>query len=315
MFLSQSYEQWRLLTPLNIRTRKLWGWGHSIQKFVSVGEPQPRASDELLIVSDYGGDHPRSTHHIYCYLVIRKIRPELFARLKAIRNSLLDNGRTMSYKRLDDAQRQAALIPFLGAAADIDGHVVAIAVDKRRKWLSTIPDVANDFQKALNLNTFWKPKPLEAMIRKVHFTAIILSLWSRPYTNVTWVTDQDEFVANDSRHDDAIKALERISSFYLSHPMGIFRLNTTGQYPKVGGYEDVCAIPDLAAGMLSEISTQLNKGGRWEETIRRDIGANIPIKAGIIANWFWDEDMMLRKTFISIDTENSNFSVRKISMT
>jgi hypothetical protein len=107
------------------------------------------------------------------------------------------------------------------------------------------------------------------MLRKAHFTAIMLSMWAEPYTNVTWITDQDEFVANDTRHDDALLAAARMSSFYLSHPMGIFRLNTTGQDPDQTDYEDLCSIPDLASGMLSEVATRLSKDTFWEDGARR----------------------------------------------
>lgn len=313
-FISHYSDDWRLLTLKNIQTRRLWGWGHSVQKFVSAGEPHPRESNHLLIASDYGGDHARSTHHIYCYLVVRQIVPEWLSTIRAIRRSLLTNSRTMSYKRLDDPQRQEALVPFLAAAADVDGHLVAIAVDKRKKWLSTVPGFADDLRQTLGLKASWNPRSLEAMMRKVHFTALLLSIWSRPYTNVTWITDEDEFVANDERHDDALQAAARMSSFYFSHPMGVFQLNTTSQDAETKDYEDFCAIPDLAAGMLSEISTRLAKEGAWEDRLRCVLDRSLPPKTDLIAKWFWDEDMRLRKTLVTIDVEGTRFGVRKVWM-
>jgi hypothetical protein len=219
----------------------------------------------------------------------------------------------MSYKRLDDRLRQEALVPFLSAAANLDAHLVAIAVDKKKKWLSTIPGTADDLRRAFGLKATWNPRAFEAMMRKVQFVAILLSIWSRSYGNVTWITDQDEFVANDTRHDDALQAVARFSSFYLSHPMGTFRLNTTGQDPDVHDYEDLCAIPDLAAGMLSEVSTRLAKEGNWEKRIRQ-LRSTLPLKADVIADWFWDEQMLLRKTLITIDVVGTQYRVEKVSM-
>jgi hypothetical protein len=160
----------------------------------------------------------------------------------------------MAYKRLDDRLRKNALVPFLAAAAGLDGHLVALAIDKRKKWLSTASGASDQLLRELDLKAKWNARSLEGMLRKVHITAILLSLWSRPYTNVTWITDQDEFVANDLRHDDALMAAARFSSFYVDHPMGVFRLNTTGQDIEARDFEDLCAIPDLAAGMLSDVS-------------------------------------------------------------
>jgi hypothetical protein len=149
-------------------------------------------------------------------------------------------------------------------------------------------------------------------MRKVHFLSIVLSVWSRPYTNLTWITDADEFVANDARHDDALIAAARVSSFYVSHPMGVFALNTTGQDPEAPDYEDLCAIPDLTAGMLSEIASRLSRVGSWQNRLPKILATELPIKTDVIADWFWDTDMPLRKTFITIEMEGSRFSVRQI---
>jgi hypothetical protein len=305
-------EHWRLLTPLNIRVRRLWGWGHSIQKIVGASQSKPRESDHLLIASDYGGEHPAATHLIYCYLVVRSRANHWPSAMRSARN-ILGDLRTMSYKRLDDRARQNALIPFLSAAANLDAHLVAIAVDKKKKWLSTVPGAANDLRRTFCFKTTWNPRALEAMMRKVQFVAILLSIWSRPYSNVTWITDQDEFVANDKRHDDALQAVARFSSLYLSYPMGTFRFNTTEQDPDLHAYEDLCAIPDLAAGMLSEISTKLAKEGNWENRMRQ-LHSNLPLKADVIADWFWDDQMPLRKTLITIDVEGEQYGVRKVWM-
>jgi hypothetical protein len=303
-------ERWRLLTPSNIQIRRLWGWGHSIQKILGAAEPKPYETGQLLIASDYGGEHNSATHLIYCYLVVRSGGLKWLSAIRSARRQFLSDGRTMAYKRLGDPVRQRALVPFLTAAANLDAHLVAVAVDKK-KWLSTVPNSIDDLRQIFGLRASWNPRSFEAMARKVHLTAILISIWSRPYTNVTWITDQDEFVANDARHDDALLAAARLSSMYLQHPMGVFRLNTTGQDPEASQYEDLCAIPDLAAGMLSEISTRLSKEGSWENRIRR-IGSDLPVKAEIIADWFWDTEMCLRKTLIAIDVEGPRYAVRKV---
>ncbi len=163
----------------------------------------------------------------------------------------------MSYKRLGDPKRQVALDAFLSAAAQLDGHLVAIAVDKKKKWLSTQFNSSEETREMLGLKCAWHPLALEDMIRKIQIVAILLSLWSKPGTNVTWITDQDAFVANDKRHDDALTAVARMTSLYNSHPKGVFRLNTTDQDEDSRDYEDLCAIPDLAAGMIADVTMRL----------------------------------------------------------
>jgi hypothetical protein len=150
------------------------------------------------------------------------------------------------------------------------------------------------------------------MLRKVHFPAILISLWARPMGNVNWITDEDEFVSNDSRHDDALLAVARMSSLYATRPMGAFRLNTTAQDLELKDFEDLCAIPDLAAGMLSEVATRLSRDAPWEDQLRRVLNAALPQKTDIIADWFWDQTTILRKTLISIDLDGNRYGVRKV---
>ncbi|WP_152033067.1 hypothetical protein [Bradyrhizobium sp. DOA9] len=306
----ENNDRWQLLTPRNIAVRKLWGWGHSIQKILAASEPTPRESAHLVIASDYGGEHKKATHLIYCYLIAREGIGEWQLYNQAARRHLTD-ARRMAYKRLDDPLRQNALIPFLTAASGIDGHLVAIAIDKRKKWLSIVPGESASLLEALNLREKWNPRALEGMLRKVHITGILLSLWSRPYGNVTWITDQDEFVANESRRDDALVAAARFSSFYIDHPMGAFRLNRTDQDVDGRDFEDLCAIADLSAGMLSEVSSRLRNRG-WQDRLWT-LNGDLPPKAELIADWFWDAKMTLRKTLITIDVHGTRFSVQKIS--
>ena len=96
--------------------------------------------------------------------------------------------------------------------------------------------------------------------------------------------------------------------------MGVFRLNTTGQDQEFTDYEDLCSIPDLAAGMLSEVSKRLSKETVWDDKLRRVLKTPLPLKTDLIADWFWDNQMTLRKTLISVDVEGSQYGVRKVWM-
>lgn len=307
-------EPWQLLTPLNISTRQLWPWGHSIQKFIHTSEPRPRGYDNILIASDYGGAHKNSTHIVYCFLVVGGGGRNWLARMRPARDDLLPDGRTMSYKRLGDPKRQFALDAFLSAASQLDGHLVAIAVDKKKKWLSTQPNSSEKIRAMLGLKCAWNPMAFEDMIRKVQIAAILISLWSKPGTNVTWITDQDAFVANGKRHDDALTAVARMTSLYNTHPMGVFRLNTTDQDEDSRDYEDLCAIPDLAAGMMADVTMRLTKDSVRISDYKRALNSNLPDKAEIIADWFWASNTRLRKTLITIETEGEKYRVQPVWM-
>lgn len=305
------HDRWRLINTRSVGLKRVWPWGHSIQRILAPKERGPAPVQQLVVASDFGGEHKSATHLLYVYLVVATGLESWTSRMAALRRETLSD-RTMAYKRLGDGVRQAALPDFLSAAADLDGHLVAIAVDKRQKWLSTQPDLADELRRAFHLQCSWNPRALEALMRKAHFLALLLSVWAPVGSHVTWLTDQDEFVANDKRHDDALLAAGRLSSLYLDQPMGIFALNTTAQDSDHRYFEDLCSIADLAAGLLSDVRAGLAPEASWEVNEVRLLEPDLPIKAQILLNWFADRQMRLRKTLISIDYLGAQSMVREL---
>jgi hypothetical protein len=129
---------------------------------------------------------------------------------------------------------------------------------------------------------------------------------------VTWLTDQDEFVANERRHDDALQTAGHLSAMYLDQPMGIFALNTTAQDSKKRHFEDLCSVADLAAGLWSDVRSGLPGEADWPLGDRRLPDRDLTQKAAILFNWFADRNMRLRKTLITIDDVGTQFLVREL---
>ncbi|MBA4793332.1 MAG: hypothetical protein H2041_06665 [Phenylobacterium sp.] len=305
------YDRWKLITAKNVRLKRLWPWGLSIQRILAPKERGPAPVRQLVVASDFGGEHKSATHILYVYLVVATGLEDWTTRMAALRHETLGD-RTMAYKKLGDGVRQAALPAFLSAAADLDGHLVAIAVDKRQKWLSTQPGMADELRRVFQLQCSWNPRALEALMRKAHFLALLLSVWAPAGAHVTWLTDQDEFVANDKRHDDALLAAGRLSSMYLDQPMGIFALNTTAQDSARRHFEDLCSVADLMAGLLSDARAGLPSEANWAVEERRVVGPDLPLKAQVLLDWFADRGMRLRKTLISIDYLGAQSMVREL---
>lgn len=289
------------LPPAKLGVRELWPWAFSIQNFVAMSEPYPRASSDIVIASDFGGEHPEAKHRVYCYLVVRGGLGRWSSAIDAIRRDHMPDRGVMSYKRLGDRQGRDALVPFLEAAADLDGHLVGIAVDKDSRALSTDLGDPDPLRTMLGLGVPWRASALESLVRKTQFAALLMPLWFKARSNVTWITDRDEFVQNDLRHDDALALFARMLSFFVDHPGGELRLHTTQQDPGMSRFEDLCSIPDLAAGMLSVVSTSQKVDGRSDENRNRLVNTELSHKDGLLADWFWDASTRLRKTMVRID--------------
>jgi hypothetical protein len=173
----------------------------------------------------------------------------------------LADGRRISFKRLGDNRRRRALIPFLEAAESISGHLVSLIVTKELTHMSAWSELPSDLPTQLGLTAKWSTSSFESMFRTAHMFALLLALWARPLIDVTWITDQDEIVANEARLDDTHQIAARLTSMYMPHSMGIFAMNSTLIDSDDRPFEDLVAIPDLAAGMLSELAGRLTIGG------------------------------------------------------
>ncbi|MFT3727866.1 MAG: hypothetical protein QM759_08600 [Terricaulis sp.] len=305
---------WQLLTPTNIQVRRAWGWGHSIQKILAATRCSSFEANNLTIASDFGGEHRQATHHIYGFLIVAGGGQLWRQRMRATRTALLGDKRRMSYKRLNDALRRNALVEYLKAAASLNGGLVIVAIDKQKRWLTTNPGADEPLREAFGIKQRWSDVGLERMMRKIHLVSLILSVWARRHCNITWITDEDEFVANDARHDDALNAAGRMANLYTPMRSGVFRLNRTSQDPTTTEFEDWCSIPDLACGMISETMSALTSEGPWPLDVRRQLPVDLSWKADVIGDWFWDDTMPLRKVLISIDMLDDQFTVRRLNL-
>jgi hypothetical protein len=219
----------------------------------------------------------------------------------------------MSFKNLNDRHRRRALVPFLEAAESLDGHVVAVAMPKDLERLSTSTNSMDLWENLHGLQARWDARWFEQMVRVAHLFSLFLAAWSSPGMNVSWVTDNDSIVANDGRLDDMHQLAARFSSLYVPHRLGEFMMNTVAVDSEDRSFEDFVAIPDLAAGMLSEVlsGTTTDEPSRKRRLRTKELSE----KSDIIADWFWYQGGSLKKTCILIDrVDEGRFSVGELHM-
>ena len=259
----------------------------------------PFGGSHLMFGSDYSGDHGTSEFRVYSFIVAdEEGSPDWPPRCRAVRDAHLTEGRRMAFKNMNDGQRRRALIPFLEAAECLDGHVVVVAVTKKLVHLSASASAKRAWDGIHGLQASWDLKTFEQMTRVAHFFSMLLGVWSSPGMDVTWITDEDSVVANPRRLDDMHQFAASISGLYVPHRLGTFAMNTASYETDTLGFEDFVAIPDLAAGMISEVLMlrHINEMGR-----SRFGSEGLSDKADVIADWFWHRLGSLKKTCIKID--------------
>lgn len=291
------------LSPQNLVLRRIFPWAFSVQKILHADRSIPFSSDHLFVGSDYSGDHKGCRFATYAYLIVDGRPASWITKQREIRARYLPNSRRMSFKRLGDPARLAALPPLLAAADTLNGHLVVLAVHKSVRLHPSRKSDVHAWNELLQLSGKWNHRALEAALRKAHFFSLIVAQWTRPAMDVTWISDQDESVANFARLDDSQKLAARLSTLYLPHKMHEFAMNTTEVDGPGREFEDLLAIPDLAAGMIAELSTALSKHPIWLDTDSENVlhEGEIKAKSELLADWFWNKGSKLRRTCIVMD--------------
>ena len=262
-----------------------------------------RHGHSLVIATDYGGEHQSACYRSLSFLVAD---PQFLwywsERRHEIRKTILRDSRRLSYKRITEACRARALVPFLRATNTIPGLLATFLIDKRIESLFCEDTGDGLLDEPIVDRTKWNPRSFEKMFRVAHFGAMLVSGLSAPEQNLLWVTDQDEIAPNLEKHREATKVFAHVIAYYLKHPMGHFRLATTQSDDGSLSLEDLAAIPDLAAGALAEVcSVTLLEGGVASANLLSPLSTNVPAKAHAILAWLADGPHPLRRLTFCVD--------------
>ena len=122
----------------------------------------------------------------------------------------------MSFKALNDGMRRRALVPFMRAAAGIEGCLVQFAISKAGGSLFT--EAAED-ELGRALLKRWKPNVQERLLRVLHLSAFLLSGLSVADQDVLWIIDEDDIAANVTMLTDLTALFARVLSSYSPHTL------------------------------------------------------------------------------------------------
>lgn len=256
-----------------------------------------------MVASDYGGQHKAATHESFSFLVADLAFCWLWnEERERVRAKFFNEKRRMSYKALNDVQRLHALSPFLTAADLIPGVLATVLVDKRyiRSFVLT-PEDRLELPKGL---TDWPTSVITKMMFVSHIGAMLIAGLSNEGQNVIWLTDNDDFVANDDRVIKLTPLFAGMISQYSGHGMGHFRFGTMKCDNGDLLIEDLAALPDLVCGALGEIPARglLRK----ESIIQIPMLNHIPAKAMSIVRWLGHLGKALcRLTFVADEGDSA----------
>ncbi|MCV7079582.1 hypothetical protein [Mycobacterium szulgai] len=219
----------------------------------------------------------------------------------------------MSYKRLNDKVRLKSLPNYLEAADQLEGLLINFAVDKNATHrLSEEPWTETAFGRI----GLWAPRAFRKLTVIGHLAGILVEGVRADGQNLLWITDEDDIAPNPDKHAEATRLLAHYISSYCTGPLGHFRFGTTASDPGDLHIEDLAAVPDLAAGGLNDILTEVfpHPQSQSVERLFVPVGVQTPAKVGLVAGWLARVASPLAKINIVVDERAGLCSVRRFAV-
>lgn len=234
--------------------------------------PPPWLGSRIIVASDYGGSQSGSFFDSYSYLLTdwgvfgRKSLDALglWGFLMAnIRQHLIKDGRTVSFKDRKDAIQKRAEPHFLAAANRIPGVVATVLVDRTSAHLRMFPPV-QEFTSptgdtpADKMFSRWKPEVFERLMRIAWFGTTIAAGFASPAQEIVWMTDEDDIVANAERAETFGKFVAAIRMWLQPGSGTNVRVTRPTSWPTVTkrlAWEDLLSVADYAAGAVPAAMT------------------------------------------------------------
>lgn len=305
--------------PWNRIRRPLYPWVPTVERIVNTLSIPALNGPVIYVASDYGGAHDASLYETISFVYLdMEASSEWETLRRAVRKQYLGDGRRMSFKALNDRQRQKALVPFLDAANHISGIALTMAIRKTVKNFCSDKDFFLYSKRKLGLDHRIKYSEFEKMLRVVQVVSMLVGGLSKPNQNLYWISDEDALFANDLRSRAVKAVLDRWSSHYVNHPMGEVGVGTTTIDEGDRLDEDLNAIPDLMSGAVAEMVTAVANelGGRIPTQVAVPLRFSVSPKADIIYDWVCDNQYRLQRVVIVVEKHKTNgFSVSRFNST
>jgi hypothetical protein len=284
--------------------------------------PPLQNAQELVVVSDFAGDHVNSRLVTLSFLILSSETAIIWAAQRAaVRKSFSLHSRRFAYSKLTDRRKRAAMPSFCAAVNQIDGLSVTIAVDRRIESMFRPHGYFDPAEVAIAGKSFsrWKPAVLERAFRAAYFAAFFVGGLSSPNQAVTWITDEDAIASNETTMRDLVRILTYfVGQMSVRNPQSI-RVGTTANF-RTGDLlaEDLAAIPDLVAGSVNELL-----GSYGDKVPLFDVIALAPRhlskKAEALINRLFDPSASLRKLIFTVEaipgTSKRQFGCPTIELT
>jgi|GEM_PF-628481 len=266
--------------------------------------PDFDAVPELFIASDYSGSatDKSAKYELFSFLIFPFHSAGTWeAERLEVRKRFLE-GRSMSFKNLNDGRRRRALPHFLSAANKIPGILIAVAVSKSNRSLFQRGGKLDMEAPDLQPYRHWKPATFEKLLRVVHFLTFFLAGFSREDQSFVWFSDEDDIAPNATGLSELGKVWRNVVANVVPHRVPNVTIGTKKHDVPSRSITDVLAVPDLACAAWCQL---LARVPAWDfingaPTVQQAFRTATPGALEILS-WFASPSHELKRLLCIID--------------
>jgi predicted nucleic acid-binding Zn ribbon protein len=264
----------------------------------------------LYCASDYSGGTKDRNFYTASFLVVTDDSIERWNKSRQeIRKKLFHDNRRMSFKNLGDKIKRNALPSYLSAANELDGIICTFAFPRNLKDQFCSQEEATNIIKKGRNRAAWNKNSFRKMVTLASLQTFLIGGIVGNTKTIIWCTDDDDFTSTKKHSEDHAVWMSNFRSLHMPYHTGLAVFNSASKItPDCDNlfFEDLCSIPDLAAGAWSEA---------WSHVFAKEFPEpNMPFltdwsacsdKSSEIMSWYCRKDSSLKKIHCIIGKPSS----------
>jgi hypothetical protein len=269
-------------------------WRPDFSRKLHVRRFTRQQTEKVIVFSDYSAGAEGGKYDAYSYGFVTPASVVSWnSQRTKWRSKWFFDTRRMEWKSLADRIRWKALPSFLEIATTLNGWCITILVDR---GIGPVAVHRDDFDDGVRSGSFaarWSFKDFEQSFRKCLFLILITAEIVPTTTKLTWLTDEDQFIAGDPRRTDVLKILTLLSNHFRGENSGTSELGDTKLDQDDRAMEDLIAMADLSAGSLLEAANASDLTSSQVCQLQ-DITDTVRERCRLILQWRCNTGGMLR---------------------